>query len=657
MPRDKSKNRYARFLGLPETVAKPDHYELLGLKRFTDDADTIRAGAIKQNNLLSQWQNNDDCYEEVRKLQIEVAAAMMVLGDPDKRQAYNQSLSPTMEFAEALTESFRPNPLPRRKPRSTSPWKPRKSESIWDNRLFATVFSLATILGVSLIGFVLLRSFLGSNPDQAPQEKNISSPNFATTSDKTPALSVPPSDPTPSKTSHSPDLNTKEPAATAQNPPAKKTIQEVLNAPQAIQAEFIGTPLKEAVQYLADASKTTIVLDKPALTRAGLSLNKPISEKLSGMSLKNALERILEPQGLTYAIEGEILKITTDGSESRDDPISNATQPFTTIANNKPNDQHQNDPSVTKALDWLASVQKSDGSWDFQDVGASSSPGNLSSPTGATGLALLAFFGSGHTHTKAGKYQTAIQRGLNWLLGSGIKRPAGLHFGGTNPGNEQMYVQAICARALCEAAARTNDRRIRPIAEGAINFIVRAQHSGGGWRYKPNQPGDTSVLGWQVMALQSAFHAKISIPKSVPVGINKFLNDVSHEDKAKYGYTPGQAPKASTTAIGLLCRICMGWKADNPACIKGVDYLIKTGPSRKDIYYDYYASNLILRCNGRKDDDWIKWSKALRGFLVTRQKKSGPEKGSWDVIERGHKGERGGRLYTTCLAIMILQLN
>ncbi|QDU92284.1 hypothetical protein Pla8534_00290 [Lignipirellula cremea] len=47
-------------------------------------------------------------------------------------------------------------------------------------------------------------------------------------------------------------------------------------------------------------------------------------------------------------------------------------------------------------------------------------------------------------------------------------------------------------------SAATADEKLKPSAEAppAIDFIVKSQHAAsGGWRYQPNQSGDTSVFG------------------------------------------------------------------------------------------------------------------------------------------------------------------
>ncbi len=46
--------------------------------------------------------------------------------------------------------------------------------------------------------------------------------------------------------------------------------------------------------------------------------------------------------------------------------------------------------------------------------------------------------------------------------------------------------------------------------EDAVDYIYKARNTSvGGWRYRPGQVGDTSVMGWLVMALTSCEKAGI----------------------------------------------------------------------------------------------------------------------------------------------------
>ena len=59
----------------------------------------------------------------------------------------------------------------------------------------------------------------------------------------------------------------------------------------------------------------------------------------------------------------------------------------------------------------------------------------------------------------------------------------------------------------------THDKGLMAPAQASINFIVAAQDPvGGGWRYQVKQAGDTSVVGWQLMALKSAHMAYLNVP-------------------------------------------------------------------------------------------------------------------------------------------------
>jgi len=185
----------------------------------------------------------------------------------------------------------------------------------------------------------------------------------------------------------------------------------------------------------------------------------------------------------------------------------------------------------------------------------------------------------------------------------------------------------------------------------AINYVVRAQNTkNGSWGYTPRSDGDTSVVGWQVMALVSARSGKLTVPRVVFQGADNFLNTVQSGGGAFYGYR-GREKKASTTAIGLLCRMYLGWKRDNQGLIDGVDYIAKIGPVKNNMYHNYYATQVLHHWGGEK---WKKWNEKNRNWLVETQVKSGKAVGSWNPA--GGHSAKAGRIYQTCLCIMTLEV-
>jgi len=179
---------------------------------------------------------------------------------------------------------------------------------------------------------------------------------------------------------------------------------------------------------------------------------------------------------------------------------------------------------------------------------------------------------------------------------------------------------------------------------------VAAQNPGGGWRYTPGQKGDTSVVGWQVMALASGKSAGLPVPAQTLIGVRRFLNQVTPDEGVTYGYDK-PSTKPSTTAIGLLCQMYLGWNREHPSLASGVEYLGKRGPDRGNMYYNYYATQVMHHWGG---EEWKKWNDVMREQLVTTQIKKGHGSGSWNVADS--HGGAGGRLYMTCLATMTLEV-
>ncbi len=310
--------------------------------------------------------------------------------------------------------------------------------------------------------------------------------------------------------------------------------------------------------------------------------------------------------------------------------------------------------AVAHALEWLAAHQMADGGWDFDHTrgpckGRCSHPG-IGPPArnAATSMALLPFLGAGQTH-KEGKYKATVERGLAYLI-KHMRVRSGM--GDFMEAGGNMYSHGLATITLCEAYAMTNDPGLLKPAQMALNFIAYAQDPvGGGWRYQPKQAGDTSVSGWQIMAIKSGHMAYLKVPRNVFLGASKFLDFVQAADGARYGYVLPDDRRASTTSVGLLCRMYLGWSKDKPALKAGVEYLHQLGPS-VNMYYNYYATQVLRQYGGQY---WKDWNAVMRDRLVKSQETKGHAKGSWYFPKAPH-AVRGGRLYCTSMAAMILEV-
>ncbi len=306
--------------------------------------------------------------------------------------------------------------------------------------------------------------------------------------------------------------------------------------------------------------------------------------------------------------------------------------------------------AVARGLAWLAEHQLDDGSWRLNHhlaprcQGQCRHPGNLGSTTAATGLALLPFLGAGQTHEQ-GQYRDVVRKGI-YYLGSRMR----LTEQGGDLQEGTMYAQGLATLALCEAYAMSGDESLRDYCQAAVDFVVHAQHPGGGWRYLPGQAGDTTVFGWQLMALKSGQLAALRVPSPTFSLADNFLDSVQTEGGANYGYTrPEKNPTMS--AIGLLCRMYLGWPREHEALGRGVAFLVERGPSPNNMYYNYYATQVLHHYGG---EPWEPWNRALRDHLVATQSGDGHETGSW-YFEDSHT-KSAGRLYNTAVAVMILEV-
>lgn len=91
--------------------------------------------------------------------------------------------------------------------------------------------------------------------------------------------------------------------------PLEERIEQALN--ERTEVSFIDTPLTDALEFLSDYHSIEIWINQAALQEEGVDPSKPVNLELSGITLRSCLRLLLEPELLTYVIEDEVMKITT----------------------------------------------------------------------------------------------------------------------------------------------------------------------------------------------------------------------------------------------------------------------------------------------------------------------------------------------------------
>lgn len=320
--------------------------------------------------------------------------------------------------------------------------------------------------------------------------------------------------------------------------------------------------------------------------------------------------------------------------------------------------------AVKEGLKWLAAHQDQDGRWDGDDFAKNC--GDAFAPcdgggagdvdVGVTGFAILAFVGAGHTQT-AGDYKKSVASALQYL-----KNVQGVDGCFDEKGTRHMYGQGIATLALAETLNLTGDAALRETIQKAVDFIVSAQQEEGGWDYTHNQTGrnDTSLTGWQVMALKSARTAGLNVPNSsVRKAIEHFKHMTDATGRVKYVNRDNSPKSLAMTAAGMVCRQFMGWKADADVLRKGARFLLDAPPSWQQaeegktfaMYYWYYGTLAMFQMGG---DYWKVWNIAMRDTLVERQRLDGHARGSWDPVSAC--GKVGGRVYSTAINVLNLEV-
>jgi len=335
-------------------------------------------------------------------------------------------------------------------------------------------------------------------------------------------------------------------------------------------------------------------------------------------------------------------------------------------------------------LEWLARHQAHDGSWSDRCLGTKSPESRCERPSPCTGpgkryemahtgLAILAFQAGGHYYFNGNTYSGAVRAALDWMVEH--QRPDGGLVGSAPTGGSArfhqyyMYEHGIAAFALIEACAvaaatgQPPNERYVDAARRAVDFIHQMQHDDGGWRYTddPARPSDTSVTGWQVLALKTAKEAGMPASDECIAKIRKFFASRETGENGRTGYDGRNPLTEATTGVGMLAKQFLLGEPDGPLVREAAEFLADHAEKRwsapeakgrnKDFYLWYNCTLAMFQAGGPA---WDRWNQVVRDAIVSLQRHDGCARGSWDPNSKW--GSQGGRIYTTALAVLTLEV-
>ena len=325
------------------------------------------------------------------------------------------------------------------------------------------------------------------------------------------------------------------------------------------------------------------------------------------------------------------------------------------------------DISLDRGARYIIKSQEADGS--FTDNSARQSAKN---GYALTALGLMALASIGHQPGDPNREGAAMKRALGFMLRNDRnrnRRDGPYEYYGSDGG--RMYGHGISTLALTEMIGmgvdRDQERLLRKYTTKAVDLILVSQKARkqpathrGGWRYDPtSNDSDLSVTVWQVMALRSAKNAGLDVPKEAIDMAVRYLKrsyDSIRDARGRpvnmisgCGYMPGQRPRYSTTAAGLLSLQVCG-EYDAPEVLGSVNWLKRKAVTKREQWFYYGTYYYSQGMQKRKGDTARNARATTEKLLLPMQNADGAWSGN-DGMERG-----AGRVYCTSLAMLSLSV-
>lgn len=339
--------------------------------------------------------------------------------------------------------------------------------------------------------------------------------------------------------------------------------------------------------------------------------------------------------------------------------------------------------AIDDGLEWLAERQQPDGSWDVVAEG-----GHGDFTVGISALALLAFLGQGQCSAGPHPYSDVVERGVAYLE-KRQETATGRIGAATAP--RAMYNHGIATIALLENYGMVSSRAARPLPDGsaqrqleqrrscalsAFHYLLAAQLASdpltaGGWGYTPDAwRSDTSVSSWQVQALfayEQAARSQLTRGEHQALrrafqGVNLWLTNYTDPATGRVGYDRRNGSLVGyrgLTAMGLTSSLMAGSPPDGALARRQVRRILDAEPSsdryptNRIDFCEWYYEALALNLAGETSPDARSWNRRLVQILLDCRIQQGPDRGGWPAVCRW--GVDGGRVYTTAMAVLILQ--
>jgi hypothetical protein len=261
---------------------------------------------------------------------------------------------------------------------------------------------------------------------------------------------------------------------------------------------------------------------------------------------------------------------------------------------------------------------------------------------------------------------------------------------------ERNYEHAIATKTLAEAYAMTGDPALKDPAQKGVDVILSRQnpdptaadkaYGGLGWDYvAPGDRNDSSVTGWNVMALKSALAAGLNVGHGLD-GSRKWMTKTwqatnpnwktldPYKDESRFPYTyagasakidiaPAPAlgaPSADSkdlACVGMMTSVFLGAHQGDQMLETLANYVVAhelPAAYPCNTYKLYYNTLGMFQVGGER---WKKWNGVVRDALVKAQRVGdGCFDGSWDFQDTKFHGHDAGRVLSTAYCCLSLEV-